>query len=281
MTYSLVVRDGEGNFGVVTASKSLAVGATVPALAADTGALVTQAHTNTTFAKRGIEELRAGCDAAQTVDRLIRSDPGRSRRQLAVLASTGEAAVWTGSGCTSAAGHLLGPGCVAVGNCLSGTSVLSALRDTFLASTGTLPDRLIAALAEGEKAGGDHRGKQSAALRVVGPADDGRLRSTACVDLRVDDHLDPVGELRRLLELHHAFVGPADPVSALPLTGEVAREVAALLEADGSSELPLEERLAGWAHNESLEHRLLHGLIDLALLNRLRTRGKSVRRPGV
>lgn len=211
VTYSLVVRDEDGNFGVVTASKSLAVGASVPAVAAGVGALVTQAHTNTTFAERGITQLRTGFDAAQTVERLISSDPGRSRRQLAVLGPTGEAEVWTGPDCTGAAGHLLGPGCVAVGNCLSGMPVLSALRDTFLASAGALPHRLLTALADGEEAGGDRRGRQSAALRVLGPADDGSLRSTARVDLRVDDHSDPVGELRRLLALHDVFTGAADP----------------------------------------------------------------------
>ncbi len=210
MTFSLVVRDDDGSFGVVTASKSLAVGASVPAVAMDAGALVTQAHTNTTFAERGITELRAGSDAAGTVERLISSDPGRSRRQLAVLGPKGEAAAWTGPDCTDAAGHLLGPGCVAAGNCLSGTSVLSALRDTFLASAGALPHRLLAALASGEEAGGDRRGRQSAALRVIGPGDDGMLRSTARVDLRVDDHADPVGELRRLLALHDAFTGAAE-----------------------------------------------------------------------
>ena len=211
MTYSLVVRDEDGNFGVVTASKSLAVGASVPAAAADAGALVTQAHTNRTFAERGITQLRAGIDAAQTVERLISSDPGRSLRQLAVLGSTGDAAAWTGPDCTDAAGHLLGPGCVAAGNCLSSTSVLGTLLDTFLATDGALPHRLITALAGGEEAGGDSRGRQSAALRVVGPADDGSLRSTARVDLRVDDHTDPVGELRRLLALHDVFTGAADP----------------------------------------------------------------------
>ncbi|SCK53672.1 Uncharacterized conserved protein, Ntn-hydrolase superfamily [Streptomyces sp. WMMB 714] len=211
MTYSLVVRDGGGSFGVVTASKSLAVGATVPAVAAGAGALVTQAHTNTTFAERGIAELRGGRGAAQTVERLISSDPGRSLRQLAVLGPAGEAAAWTGPDCTGAAGHLLGPGCVATGNCLAGTPVLNALRDTFLASAGPLTRRLIAALASGEEAGGDSRGRQSAALRVVGPDDDGGLRNASRVDLRVDDHPDPVGELRRLLALHEAFTGAADP----------------------------------------------------------------------
>lgn len=281
MTYSLVARDGDGTFGVVTASRSLAVGATVPAVATGAGALVTQAHTNTSFAGRGIELLRAGCDAAQTLERLLGSDPGRSRRQLAVLGPAGDAAAWTGPDCTAVAGHLLGPGCVAAGNCLGGTSVLHALRDTFTGSAGPLPSRLLAALADGEKAGGDRRGRQSAALRVVGPCEDGNLRSAARVDLRVDDHSDPVGELRRLLDLHHAFVGAADAASALPLTGDVAREVAALLEAEGAAEGPLEERLAGWAGGENLEHRLLRGRIDLTLLNRLRSRAGTVRRPEV
>lgn len=209
VTYSLVARDGDGTFGVATASKSLAVGATVPAVAAEVGALVTQAHTNTTFTTLGIEQLRSGLDAGQTVERLLSADPGRARRQLAILGRTGEAATWTGPDCTDVAGHLLGPDCVAVGNCLTGTTVLSALVDTFTAATGTLARRLLTALASGEEAGGDHRGRQSAALRVVGPTDDGRLRSPARVDLRVDDHSDPVGELGRLLALHDAFVSAA------------------------------------------------------------------------
>lgn len=216
MTYSLVVRDADGTFGVVTASKSLAVGATVPAVAAGAGALVTQAHTNTTFAERGLTQLRAGVDAARVVERLISSDPRRSLRQLAVLGPTGDAATWTGPDCTGAAGHLLGPGCVAAGNCLTGTSVLNALRETFLAEPGPLPHRLMAALASGEEAGGDRRGRQSAALRVAGPADDGSLCSRARVDLRVDDHSDPVGELRRLLALHDARTG-AEPAGKQPV----------------------------------------------------------------
>ncbi|RAJ67194.1 putative Ntn-hydrolase superfamily protein [Streptomyces sp. Amel2xB2] len=211
MTYSLVVRDDDGTFGVITASKSLAVGASVPAAAADAGALVTQAHTNTAFADGGIAHLRAGHSAAETVERLISSDPGRSLRQLAVLDGKGDAAAWTGPDCTETAGHLLGTGYAAAGNCLDGTHVLTALRDTFLASAGTLPQRLIAALADGEKAGGDHRGRQSAALRIAGPADNGTLHNASRIDLRVDDHDDPVGELRRLLALHDALTATPTP----------------------------------------------------------------------
>lgn len=281
VTYSLVARDEDGTFGVVTASKSLAVGASVPAVAPAIGALVTQAHTNTMFAARGIDLLRQGCGAAQIVDQLVRSDPDRARRQLAILGSAGDAAAWSGPDCTEPAGHVLGPGCVAIGNCLGAPSVLDALRDTFIHSVGSLAHRLMLALAAGQDAGGDRRGRQSAALRVLAPDDDGRLRNAGRVDLRVDDHADPVGELRRLLDLRLVDVQGPDAGSALRLVGDVAREVDAWLTAMGRrGEDPLEERLADWARDENIEHRLLQGRIDVTVLERLRSRGRSVRTPG-
>ncbi|WP_168221266.1 DUF1028 domain-containing protein [Actinomadura sp. WMMA1423] len=279
MTYSLVARDEDGTFGVVTASRSLAVGATVPAVAPGAGALVTQAYTNTTFAARGVDLLRRGLGAAEILDLLLRSDPEGSRRQVAVLGLDGEAAAWTGPDCTPPAGHLLGPGCVAAGNCLGGAPVLGALRDTFMASTGTLAHRLALALTAGQEAGGDGRGRQSSALVVRGPGDDGGLRNAGRVDLRVDDHADPVGELCRLLELRHADVEGPDRATALRLTGDIAREVDTWLAATGrGGGERLEKRLSDWARDENLEHRLLHGRIDLTLLERLRSRGRSVRR---
>jgi uncharacterized Ntn-hydrolase superfamily protein len=279
MTYSLVARDEDGTtFGVVTASKYLAVGATVPAVAGGRGALVTQGHTNTEFRDEGLELLEAGSDAASVVDTLVQGDPGRSWRQLAVVGPGGDAAAWTGEDCSDVAGHLVGGSCVAAGNLLAGDGVLPAMVGTFEASSGPLAERLLLALAAGEEAGGDRRGRQAAALLVLGVEDRGQLRSPARVDLRVDDHPDPIGELRRLLELHRLVVEGPDPETALPLEGDVAAEVDLLLMAAGHTDGILEQRLTAWAYRENLEHRLLVGRVDAVLLDEMRSRSGALRR---
>lgn len=279
MTYSLVARDGTGTLGVATASKFLAVGATVPAVAARAGALVTQAHTNAAFGEAGLALLRTGAQAQDVVHRLIREDPGRDLRQLAVLGRRGPAATWTGPGCSDVAGHRLGDDCVAIGNLMADAAVLEALVATFTAAPGPLPERLVLALAAGEEAGGDRRGRQSSALLVLGPGELSTVRSADRVDLRVDDHPDPVAELRRLLELHRMVVTGPDVDAALPLSGALADEVDLLLLAAEHRDGTLAERLVAWAHSENLEHRLVPGRVDAGLLDGLRRRAGAVRRP--
>lgn len=273
VTFSLVARDDDGRaLGVATASKYLAVGATVPAVAAGVGAMVTQAHTNVAYREAALRHLRAGADAATTVERLTAPDPGRALRQVAVLGTAGEPAAWTGDGCSAWAGQRVGPGLVAVGNLLTGADVLDATVATFRATTGTLARRLLAGLAAGDAAGGDRRGRQSAALVVVaGDADGlGRLRTPARVDLRVDDHPAPVAELGRLLALHELLTGEPDAAAAVPLAPSTAAEVDALLAALGHDAGPLRDRLAAWAARENLEHRVLPQGVDPALLTELR-----------
>lgn len=270
MTFSIVARDPDGrSFGAATASKYLAVGASVPAVAAGVGALVTQAYTNVLYRESGLRMLRRGRTAARTVELLVARDAGREQRQVAVVGRLGAPAAWTGSGCSAVAGQLVGEDCAVAGNLLTGERVLEAMMDAYRAAEGSLADRLLAGLAAGDAAGGDRRGRQSAALLVASGDDVVHLRTPARVDLRVDDHPAPVGELRRLLARHALLVAEADPDSAVPLVEETATQVGALLAAVGESTGPLDERLARWAGRENLEHLVLPGAVDRALLAEL------------
>lgn len=267
MTYSIVARDADGTtFGVATASRYLAVGSSVPAVASGVGALVTQARTNVLYRERGLRSLRRGRSAARTVQLLVTQDPGRAHRQVAVV-GPGEPAAWTGDACPPVAGHLVGEDCVAVGNLLAGDDVLPAAVEAFRATDGPLARRLLAALAAADAAGGDRRGRQSAALLVAGNDAMTALRTPDRTDLRVDDHVDPVGELARLLRLHEVLVLDPDPADARPLDGVVGRRAQAALARLGRTDGTLAERVAAWAADANLGHRVLpEPLVDGALL---------------
>jgi uncharacterized Ntn-hydrolase superfamily protein len=293
VTYSLVARGPDGRtVGVATASRYLAVGSTVPGVAAGVGALATQASTNVMYRERGLRALRAGEAPRRVVDALVGDDLDRDRRQLAVVGLDGPPAAWTGSDCVPWAGELVRDDCAAVGNLLAGPEVLTALLDAFERTPGDLAHRLLAALAAGDAAGGDRRGRQSAALVVASGPGTVHLRTPARVDLRVDDHPDPVRELQRLVRRHELLVGEPDPATALPLTGGTAAEVArALRDVDGEGApdpvlvaavgrargVPrpvtgpdLEVRLAVWAVRRNLGHLVLDGAVDTTLLAELR-----------
>jgi uncharacterized Ntn-hydrolase superfamily protein len=246
----------------------------VPAVAAGVGALVTQAHTNVLYREAGLEMLRDGTTAARTVELLTRDDPGRALRQVAVVAANGPPAAWTGAECSDVAGQVVAGTCVAVGNLLAGGDVLDAMTTAFHRTAGTLARRLLAGLAAGDAAGGDRRGRQSAALVVAAGPDAGRLRTAARVDLRVDDHPAPVEELARLLGKHELLVGEPDRASAVPLRGSTAAEVAALLRALGH-DAPVASALARWARGENLGHRVLPDAVDRALLDELRAQAAA------
>jgi uncharacterized Ntn-hydrolase superfamily protein len=276
VTYSLVARDLDGHtFGVATASKYLAVGSTVPAVAAGIGALATQARTNVAYRERGLRSLRAGLSASRTVHALVEPDEERDLRQVAVVAGTGQPAAWTGSACWPVAGELVGERCVAVGNFLADDGVLPAMVDAFTAATGTLAQRLLEGLAAGQAAGGDRRGRQSAALLVASGEGVVRLRTPARVDLRVDDHPDPVAELRRLLARFEVLVADPDPSTALPLAGSTARDVDDALRALDVLDGDLPTRLRAWAITENLHHLLLDGTVDRLLLTQLQAHASA------
>ncbi|MEU4645552.1 DUF1028 domain-containing protein [Micromonospora sp. NPDC023814] len=274
MTFSLVARSDDGRLhGVVVASRFLAAGALVPVAEAEVGALATQAHVNLAYRPQGLTLLRTGTAAADVVAGLVAADPDRDHRQLGVVAAAGAGATWTGPACHPWAGGQAGDGWAAQGNILAGPQVIDAVRDAWLGGAALpFPDRLLAALRAGDQAGGDRRGRQSAGLLVVERGGGYGGTSDVLVDLRVDDHPDPVAELGRLLALHTLLFGRPDPATLLDLTGAVATEVGGLLAALG---LPVdldrpEEALFAWAGMENLEERLVPGRIDPVVLDHLR-----------
>ncbi|MGY0236094.1 DUF1028 domain-containing protein [Longispora urticae] len=273
MTYSIVARSADGSaLGVAVASKFLAVGMAVPAAEAGVGALATQAYANLAYRPQALALLRTGLTAADVVAGLTAADQGRADRQLGVVAPTGEGATYTGEGCFDWAGGLAGDGYAIQGNILTGPEVVAEMERSWLGSADLpFPERLLRALAAGEAAGGDSRGRQSAALYVVSPGGGYGGGSDVAVDLRVDDHKDPVAELARLYVLHDQLFGHADPESLLPLEGAVAEEVTARLTALGYAvDRGLDAGLAAWAGSANMEERLVEGRIDPVVLEVLR-----------
>jgi uncharacterized Ntn-hydrolase superfamily protein len=278
MTFSIVARSADGTaFGVAVASKFLAVGAAVPAAEAGVGALATQSYANLAYRPQGLALLRTGVAAAEVVAGLTAADGGRAQRQLGVVGSAGDGATFTGEACHEWAGGLAGDGYAIQGNILTGPEVVAAMRDRWLGLTGEprFARRMLAALRAGDKAGGDRRGRQSAALLVVAPKQGYGGTSDVVVDLRVDDHPDPVAELSRLLDLHALYFDKPAPESLLDLTGELAAEVARRLTELGrppADDTPaaLDAALASWAGVENLEERIVAGQIDPLVLDHLK-----------
>jgi uncharacterized Ntn-hydrolase superfamily protein len=203
-TFSLTARcPRTGQFGVAVATRVPAVGAAVPHARARVGAIATQAWTNPYIGLDGLDLLAQGGSAAQVVAAILAWDPDRERRQFAVVDATGGVAAHTGAETHEHAGHRLGDGFVAAGNLLAGPAVLDAMVTAFTKQPEEeLQVRLLAALAAGQAAGGDTRGKQSAALKVVDRED------YAFVDLRVDDHADPIPELHRVYAVWNEQLRP-------------------------------------------------------------------------
>jgi len=191
MTWSILARDGDILGGAV-ATRFFAVGALCLHVEGGVGALATQALINPMLAVHGMPRLRAGADPAVLLPELLAADDGQAVRQLHAIDATGRIAQHTGAGCVDWCGHIRGVDVSIAGNMLAGAAVLDRTLDAFAATPGPMAERLMAALEAGEAAGGDKRGKQSAALKVASrdPYPD--------LDLRVDDHADPLAELRRL-----------------------------------------------------------------------------------
>lgn len=214
-TFSIVARDPDtGEFGVAVQSKFLAVGAAVPWARAGVGAVATQAWANVAYGPEGLVLLEQGLTAPEVAQRLIAADEGRDYRQLGVVDVHGTAAAYTGSKCMHWAGHRVGKGFTCQGNILVSADTVDAMAEAYEVSAALphLADRLVEALAAAQKAGGDSRGKQSAALYVVRPNGGYGGFNDRLVDLRVDDHPEPIEELRRLLDLHRqTWLNPTPP----------------------------------------------------------------------
>ncbi|MEO6017171.1 MAG: DUF1028 domain-containing protein [Polaromonas sp.] len=195
MTWSIIARDTSGAFGVAVASKFFAVGALCPHARSGVGALATQALVNPLYATPALDRLAKGLSPAAIVQQLTDADKGRDHRQLHLIGTSGEAAGYTGSACIDWCGHMAGQGFSVAGNMLAGPQVIAATAEAYT-SNPDLPfaERLLNALAAGEAAGGDKRGKQAAALLIYTTED------YCALDLRVDDHAEPILELQRLYQ---------------------------------------------------------------------------------
>lgn len=266
-TYSIVGCDLEAKqWGVAVQSKFLAVGSVVPWAEAEVGAVATQAYANPSYGPNGLTLLREGLSASEVVERLTAADDGRDDRQLGVVDAQGRSASWTGPGCNDWAGGRTGSCYAAQGNILVGEETVAALAETFESSQDRpLAERLLEALAAAQAAGGDSRGQQSAALLVVEPNGGYAGLSDVLVDVRVDDHEQPIEELRRIYELHQQLFGRTPERFWLPLEGELRVEVDERLDRLGF------DSLEAWASVENLEERVNGSdAIDPVVLDALR-----------
>jgi uncharacterized Ntn-hydrolase superfamily protein len=225
VTFSIVGCDlAAGDWGVAVASKFPAVGAVVPGAVAGVGAVATQAWANTSFGPEGLRLMAEGRSASEALDALVGGDEGRGKRQAGLVDASGSAATFTGNECMEWAGGLIADGCACQGNILTGRTVVEEMAGAFVSAPGELVDRLLSALKAAEDAGGDRRGKQSAAILVVRGGAGYGGRNDRYVDLRVDDHEEPVRELLRIFEaFDRQFLVRDDPL--LPATGELVEEV--------------------------------------------------------
>ena len=234
MTFSIVACDlKEKAWGVAVASKFPAVGAVVPWAQAEVGAVATQSFANASFGPRGLALMAAGMSAAETLERLLQDDPDRELRQVGLVDSQGHAVTFTGNGCFDWAGGVSGKGYAIQGNILAGRKVVPAMEKAFLKTKGSLPGRLHAALLAGDRAGGDRRGRQSAAIYVAKPKGGYGGYLDRWIDYRVDDHEDPVPRLGELLELHELYFGKSPESERVILKGQKLKRMQQILKNEG------------------------------------------------
>lgn len=267
MTFSIVARSADGDsWGVAVASKFLAVGSAVPAAVAGVGAIATQAWANVAYKGLALAHLDEGATASIAVQRLVEEDEGREHRQVGIVDVDGGAATYTGPACLDWAGGLTGDGFAVQGNILTGPEVVEAMRDAFEASDPELPlaRRLLAALAAGDAAGGDSRGRQSAALLVVKEGAGYGGFDDVAVDLRIDDHEEPIPELERLLGLHAALSPDVPEEERVPDTPELMDELDARARSLGHL------HFAAWLGTNNLEAYGGEGWTAAAVIEQLR-----------
>src|SRR6266700_1728460 len=242
MTFSIVARDPQaGESGIAVQSKFLAVGAVVPWAKAGAGAIATQSWANTSYGPRGLELLASGLSVQETLAQLIGEDDGRASRQVGIVGVDGQPATFTGDQCFPWAGGQVGEHYTCQGNILVGKDTVLAMARTFGQTTGRLCDRLVAALAAGQAAGGDSRGQESAALLVVREGGGYGGFNDRFIDLRIDDHLTPIDELHRLLQLHKLYFFRPEPHNILTIDAPLAREVQTLLTRSGDYHGPIND----------------------------------------
>ena len=242
MTFSIVGYDPETKeLGVAVASKFLSVGAVVPFAKAGVGAIATQSWANLDYGKHGLELLEKGLTPQAVLEELIRNDDNSSSRQVGIVDANGQSATFSGDDCFDWAGGSAGQNFAAQGNILVDQHTVEAMESTFLQTQGTLAERLLSALLAGDTAGGDSRGKQSAALLIVKENGSYGGYNDRYIDLRVDDHAEPVQELSRLLKLHQLYFEATVPEDVVAIEGSLEDELRELLYENGHLQRELTE----------------------------------------
>lgn len=234
MTFSIVACDLEEKaWGVAVASKFPAVGAVVPWVQAEAGAVATQSFANTSYGPRGLALMGTGFSAQETLDKLLADDPDKELRQVGLVDAKGRSATFSGSECFAWAGGVSGPGYAIQGNILANDRVVPAMEEAFLRTNGNLPTRLHAALLAGDRAGGDKRGRQSAAIYVAKPKAGYGGFVDRWLDYRVDDHEDPVPRLGELLEMHNLYFGKSPETDRVELKENTFQQMTEILTQTG------------------------------------------------
>jgi len=285
MTFSIVARDPHtGDLGIAVESKFLAVGAVVPWARAGVGAIATQSWANTAYGPRGLDLLASELEASVVLEQLLAEDAERGQRQVGIVGVSGSPASYTGDGCFSWAGGKTGADYACQGNILVGEPTVLAMAASFEQSTGPLSKRLLEALAAGQAAGGDSRGQQSAALLVVREGGGYGGFNDRMIDLRVDDHPQPIQELQRLLLLHELYFTAPDSQDTLTIDQVLTSELQSLLiqsgdyqgAASGTYDEPTHHALRALVGRENLEERWFEDArIDRVVLDFLRQKFKS------
>ena len=281
-TFSIIAFDPiTKELGIAVESKFLSVGAVVPWAVAGVGAIATQSWANTSYGPRGLRMLKQGMTPKQVGAKLIAADKNAHQRQFGIVDAKGRAFTYTGTGCFNWAGGVTGKNFAAQGNILASAAVVDALANTFQKTSGSLAERFVAALAAGQAAGGDKRGQESAALLVVREKGGYGGFNDRHIDLRVDDHPTPIDELKRLLDLHHLYLGKTNPADVLPIDANIARELQSIMQTrgyysgalNGTWDESTQKAFREFAGVENLEDRLLDGArIDRVVLSFVRER---------
>ncbi|NHJ87495.1 MAG: DUF1028 domain-containing protein [Asgard group archaeon] len=263
MTFSIVAYDPkEKTWGVAVQSKFVAVGSIVPYAKANIGAIATQAFVNTSYGPKGLDLLNQGLSATEVVDILTKDDKERDSRQLGIVDKNGNAAAFTGKDCFDWAGHVIGKNYCCQGNILVSEETVRAMAKTYEETQGDLIEKLFAALEAGQAAGGDKRGRESAAILIVkeeGAYDGGTDRY---IDIRVDEHPTPIKELRKVFDVYNlCLLKRDDPKDIVKIEGEVLDNIQTILIRDGfyvkekvnNFTTEVRSALTKWLHTNNFE----------------------------
>ncbi len=276
-TFSIVGYDPETKeWGIAVQSKFIACAAVVSWARAGAGAVATQSYANTSYGPRGLDLMAAGASAEEALEQLIADDPDKDKRQVGLVDAQGRSATFTGSGCHDWAGGVTGQHFAAQGNILVGKETVEAMAETFSQTKGPLGRRLLAALDAGQAAGGDSRGRQAAGLLVVKEKGGYGGYNDRAVDLRVDEHPEPIKELIRIYNIHQLYFGKPAPGDILEVDDKMRQDIAANLRTLGyldrnvNTDADLYQALTHFMQTENFEERQQpQGKIDQAVLKYL------------